>query len=179
MNKPLLKHYAEALFSLGKEEGKTDLYQKGLVFAADVFNKNPESLKFFSSPMIEKAEKEKLLDECFKDNVDIAVLGFLKVLIKRKAIRYIDTINQEYLHLIHIQEGILEGRIYTPYPLSENTLHQLEDEFSKKYQKKVIFRILIDHRMLAGMKIYVNDTLYDYSLDTKLNRVRDNLLYRK
>ena len=70
----------------------------------------------------------------------------------------------------------MEGRIYTSFPLSEETLKKTEEVFSKKYGRKVTFKVYIDKRILGGMRVYVNDTLYDYSLETKLNRIQDKLV---
>lgn len=176
ISKGELKHYAFALFDVGREENKVEAFYQDLLFLSDVVTKEPKLLKFLSSPMIPKAEKEKLLDDDIKDHVDIETLGFLKVLIKRKVISYFEEIKEDYIHLYRQSQGILEGRIYTSYPLSEKSLKRVEDTFSKKYGQQVKFKVLIDKRVLAGMKIYVEDTLYDYSLESKLNNIQDKLV---
>lgn len=176
MNHSLLKHYAAAFFSLGREKNKIQTYQKDLNFFSDVFRKEPETLKFLSSPMITKDEKDKLLEQTLKPYVDIASYGFLQVIIKKKVILYFFEIKDNFDHLYNEEQGILEGRVYTPFELSEDTLNKLSDVFSKKYQKKVVFKVLIDKKILGGMRVYVNDTLYDYSLDSKLNQIRQKLV---
>jgi F-type H+-transporting ATPase subunit delta len=176
MDHSLLKHYAQAYFSLGKEKNKVEVFQKDINLIYGVFQKNKEAAKFLSSPMVMKKDKDQLVDNAFKDKVDIASLGFLQVLIKKKAIAYFEEVYKHFEHLYHENQGILEGRVYTPFELSEDTLHKLEEVFSKKYQKKVVFRVLIDKKVIAGMKIYIDDTLYDYSIDNKLNQVRNKLI---
>ena len=54
MNQNLLKHYAIALFSLGKEQGKIETYLKDLEELSLVFEKTPEYLKILSSPKVTK-----------------------------------------------------------------------------------------------------------------------------
>lgn len=176
MDHSLLKHYAQAYFSLGKEKNKVEVFHEDINLIYGVFQKNKEATKFLSSPMVMKKDKDQLVDNAFKDKVDIASLGFLQVLIKKKAIAYFEEVYKHFEHLYHENQGILEGRVYTPFELSEDTLHKLEEVFSKKYQKKVVFRVLIDKKVIAGMKIYIDDTLYDYSIDNKLNQVRNKLI---
>lgn len=176
MNHSLLKHYAQAYFSLGKEKNKIQVFAQDLDFISSVLKKEPELVKFLASPMVTKEEKNKLLDKNFKDNMDIATYGFIQVLIKKKVIAYFEEIKKAFDHLYHEDQGILEGRVYTPFDLSEATLKKLEEVFSKKYNKKVVFRVLIDKKVIGGMRVYVDDTLYDYSLDNKLNQVRNKLL---
>ena len=176
MNHSLLKHYAQAYFSLGREKNKVEVYQKDLTFLSGVFSKDPEFIKFLSSPMILSEEKDKVLDENIKGNVDIATYGFLQVLIKKKVISYFQEIKKDFDHLYHEDKGILEGRIYTPFSLSDETMEKLTKVFSEKYHRQVVFRLLIDKNVIGGMRIYINDTLYDYSIDNKLNQFRKKLI---
>lgn len=179
MDKGLLKSYALALYSIAKRDGQIEKYSSDLDFLCELFDKNEKLAKFLSSPMIEKKEKERLLEENVKDKISLPVFAFLTVLIKRKAIKYLPEIKAEYQHHYNKEHGILEGRIYTPFELSDKTLEKVTEVFSEKYQKKVIFHVILDERVIAGMRIYVDDTLYDYSIDTKLNQVRDALLIEK
>ncbi len=176
MNRALLKHYAQAYFSLGKEKNKVDVFSKDMDFLFDVFQKSPDLIKFLSSPMINKIEKDTLLNNQIKPYIDVATLGFIQVLIRKKAIAYFDEIKIAFDHFYHEDQGILEGRLYTPFELSKETLNKIEQIFSNKYKKKVVFKTLIDKNVIAGMRIYVDDTLYDYSLDNKLNQVRNKLI---
>lgn len=176
MNHSLLKHYAQAYFSLGKEKNKIEVFNKDLDFISNVFKKVPHFIKFLSSPMIPKEDKDNLLKENFQPNIDIASFGFLQVLIKKKAIAHFDEIHSSFNHLYHEEKGILEGRVYTPFKISEATLKKLQISFSEKYHKQVVFKVLIDKKVIAGMKIYINDTLYDYSIDSKLNQIRHKLI---
>ena len=178
MNHSLLKHYAEAYYSLGKEKNKVETYYQDLTFVFGVFKKAPELGKFLSSPMILKEEKDKVLEKNFKPYVDIACFGFLEVLVKKKVIAYFLEIKKYFDHLYHEYQGILEGRVYTSFPLSEKSKEKLQEIFSKKYNKQVVFKELIDKKVIAGMKIYINDTLYDYSIDTKLNQIRQKLIVK-
>ncbi len=175
MNHSLLKHYAQAYFSLGKEKDKVEVFNKDMAFLCDLFHQTEGLVKFLSSPMIMKKEKEELLEKMVKNDVDIMTYGFIQVLIRKKAISYFDEIKKAFDHLYHEEKGILEGRIYTPFELSTETLERLEKVFTEKYRKKVTFRTLIDKSVIGGMRIYVQDTLYDYSIDTKLNQIKQKL----
>lgn len=179
MNKTLLKSYALALYHVGQEKNQVDEFLSDLVFLTGIFSRDKQLGKFLSSPMIEKEAKDKLLEDDIKNEIHLPVYAFLHVLIHRKAIQYIPDITKEYQHHYNAEKGILEGRIYTPFELSEKTLEEITSIFSKKYQKQVVFQVLIDKRVIAGMRIYINDTLYDYSIDNKLNQVRDSLLIDK
>lgn len=176
MNNALLKHYAKAYFTIGIEKDRLETFNKDLEFIFSVFNKSNDFVKFLSSLMVPKLEKDELLNKVFKDNVDVATLGFLNVLIKKHLIQYFDQIKIEFAHLYSEHNQIIEARIYTPFPLSKEMNKKLEDIFTKKYHQKVVFKTLIDKKVIGGVKIYIQDTLYDYSLDSKLNQIRKKLI---
>ena len=176
MNHSLLSHYAQAYFSLGKEKNRIPSFHQDMDFLSQVFQNEPSLLSFLSSPMVTKVQKDQLLEENIKPHIDIATYGFIQVMIQKKVIRCFDEVKQNFDHLYHEDQGILEGRIYTPFTLAKTTIKKLERLFSEKYKKSVVFRVLIDKKVIGGMRIYIDDTLYDYSLDSKLNQVRNKLL---
>ena len=176
ISKNLLKSYAIALYDVAKAEDNLDEVRGDLRFLCELFKRDPEFLKLLSSPMVLKAEKDKLLSESLKGKVQVPSYAFLQVLIKRKALNHLPKIKDQFEHHYNREHGILEGRIYTPFELEEKTLAKVTSIFSKKYNKEVVFRVILDPKVIAGMKIYVDDTLYDYSVDTKLNQVRDRIL---
>jgi ATP synthase F1, delta subunit len=179
MNLTLLKSYAKAIFGISKEKNLIEEVSNDLTFLCSLFKKNPDFVKFLSSPMINHQEKEEMLDKCIKEKVQGCSYAFLKVLLKRHAIQYLEKIVEEYRHIYNENHNILEGRIFTSFLLDEERLRQIEQIFSEKYHKQVVLKNLIDKRVIAGMKIYIADTLYDYSVDSKLNQVRDKVLYHK
>lgn len=175
MNHSLLKHYAYAYFSLGKEKDKVESFKNDLDFIFNVFNSETKTIKVLSSPMIEKEKKDSLLD-ILKDKIDISTYGFIQVLIKKNVIFYFEEIYKDFLHLYNEHIGIMEGRIYTPFPLSVESMTRLKKIFSKKYEKEVTFKVIMDKNVIGGMRIYIDDTLYDYSLDSKLDQIRNKLV---
>lgn len=179
MNKSLLKSYATALYSVAKENDNVEQVRNDLDFLCQIFKTNNDFVKFLSSEMILKVDKEKVLEKELKDKVSKQFYAFINVCIRRKVIKHMDAIKDLFLKVYNRDHGIKEGRIYTPFELDEKRIKELEDIFSEKFSSRVSFRTIIDKRILAGMKIYVDDTLFDYSLDTKINKVRDKLLTDK
>lgn len=174
-----LKHVALAFISVSKEQNKVEECKRELSTVASRFKENPDLLKIFKAPKISRERKDQIVDELFSSEVSKITLGFLKVLVKRKLIEYIQLIDAQCTHIYNSMIGVIEGRIYTPFILKEDKLKQIEDIFSKKYGKRVVFRMIKDKNVIGGMKIYVQDTLYDYSLDSKLNQIRDKLVIKK
>jgi F-type H+-transporting ATPase subunit delta len=167
------------MFEVAKEEGRVVLYNGDMILLKSVFEQAPEYGRFLDSPNISDSVKYQTIDQLLASRLHPATVGFLKILTKKKVMHYFPEIADDYQHCYNVSEGILEGRIYTPFPLSEAEVHKLEDVFSRKYEKHVVFRVHPDKRVIAGMKIYLEDTLYDYSVDTEINNIKKSLLFKK
>lgn len=179
MDKALLEHYAYALFSLSKEENKEEAYRNERNWLDQVFKQNPAFLTFLSSPEISWDEKEKARKDVFQDQLSKATEGFLLIRRKRKARKEFHSIVSAYNHLYNEDTGVREGRVYTAFELSDLQRKELEEGFSKQYQKKVTLTQFLDPSLIGGRKVYIGDTLYDNSVDSRLEAVRKSLLNQK
>ncbi|MFA6861860.1 MAG: ATP synthase F1 subunit delta [Bacilli bacterium] len=177
MNKTLLSHYAEAFFSVAKDDDKVIPYGNDLLFIKQIFHDVPDFVLFLSSPLVTRAEKIKTIDD-LKDNINKATQGFLLILVKKGLIKGFDLVEEAYQHCYRKSVGILEGKLYTPFEVSVPELKQIESVFSNKFAQRVVLNTVIDKRVVAGMKIYIGDVMYDYSIDTKLNNIRQKLIVR-
>lgn len=175
----VLRSYAFALLQIAKEKNEVEIVNNNLSFLSGLFKDNNQLISFLSSPMITKKEKEKLIEKQIKNNICETTYAFLLILIKKHKIGEIEAVIKQFNHVYNMDKGILEGRIYTSYPIDEDKIQAIENIFSKKYCKDVHLEVKIDSNVIAGMKIYIDDTLYDYSIDSKLNQVKNNLLLNK
>lgn len=178
MDRALLMHFAQAIYSLSKEENKVDEVYKDLTFVNDVLNSNKDSLLFLASPTIDYDKKNELLKKHFS-NIDRNVFAFLTIVIKKHQIKYFSYIVDNYLKLSNIDKNILQGLLYTPFELDKDTISRLNEVFSKKYNKQVILKMIIDKKLIGGLKVLINDTLYDYSIENKIEVIKNNLSFKK
>lgn len=178
MDRALLMHFAQAIYSLSKEENKVDEVYKDLTFVNDVLSSNKDSLLFLASPTIDYDKKNELLKKHFS-NIDRNVFAFLTIVIKKHQIKYFSYIVDNYLKLSNIDKNILQGLLYTPFELDKDTISRLNEVFSKKYNKQVILKMIIDKKLIGGLKVLINDTLYDYSIENKIEVIKNNLSFKK
>jgi F-type H+-transporting ATPase subunit delta len=179
MNRPLLKHYARAIFEVSQTEKALEVNLTGLTLVADTLNDHPDVRRFFASRMVSYPEKVKVLESLFKSQVTPTVLAFLKVAVEKHLSEGMTLIKEDYRHYYNDLNNVMEGIIYSAFPLTKDATAKITALFEDKFRKTVVFRNVIDKRVLAGMKIFLNDTVYDYSLDTKINTIKNRLLYTK
>lgn len=179
MNHSLAGHYARALFELAREEKKEDEYLEELKLISNSLLDNPDFSSFLSSRQVPISKKNELIDKVFASSLSKAVLGFLHIVTENHLTKEFPLIFKEYEHLYHLEKGMIEGRVYAPFELSEKQIKDLEEIFAKETGKKVVLHSLIDKRVIGGMKIYLGDRLIDYSIDTKIDTIKNKLLYKE
>jgi len=180
-NRVLDRHYSLAFYEVKRDEKKVEEGLKDLALVLGVLEKEPSFGVLLSSPLLSNEEKSRLLSKAFEGKVAGDTLFFLNLLSRKKEFTQesLFEIYHHYRHLRNAELGILEGRIYSAFPLNPGQVGALEQGFSRKLGLKVEFRTFLEPRLLGGMRIYLRDRMVDTSLATQLQTVEDNLLYEK
>ena len=75
--------YGQALYDLAKDEMLSDTILQELAVLDRSFQEEPRFLCLLSAANVAVEERLRILDECFRDKVQIYVLNFLKILTEK------------------------------------------------------------------------------------------------
>lgn len=167
--------YAESLFDLAKEENSVEAYQHDMLMVQEVF-KDESLVKFFSHVALLDDVKIEVLKKSIQNQVSTYVFNFLLLLIKKRRMKYIGGICSHFESLCNDYFGIKVGKVYSAYDLSEDELVKIEDAMSQKVEKKVKLRMIIDESLIGGIKVEIDNHIYDDSLSYKLESLKRELL---
>lgn len=171
----IAKRYAEALFALAKEENAVKQYQKDMEKVEGIFQ-DSTILQFFSHVAIHDEDKYQVLDQCLKGQIETYVYQFLLLLIKKRRIRCILLICHQFQHLCYEYLGIQIGKVWTAFELSQDELKKIEEAISTKTKKKVLLKQMIDTTLIGGIKVEIDNHIYDNSLSYKMGLLKQELL---
>lgn len=167
--------YAESLFDLAKEENAIQTYQKDIMIIQDIFEDN-DFVQFFSHVAVQDDDKINILKMSFQNQISEYVLNFLMLLVKKRRMKYIRQICQHFQSLCNDYFGIKVGKLYSAYSLTSEEIHRVENAMSQKEGKKVQLRMIIDESLIGGIKVELDNHIYDDSLSYKLESLRKELL---
>lgn len=174
MDITLFKNYAEALLEIALDENKVDIYEKNL---DDIeYLLSDELTKFFDTPFVSLDNKFEIIDKYFGKLVENYVLYFLKILVEKSLIKYFKNIKEQFDHLANVSKGITEGIIYSPFELSKDEFNKITEVFKNKLNKNISFKVLIQPDLIGGVRILIEDRVYDYSVLNQINAIKDKLL---
>ncbi|MDF9825722.1 F-type H+-transporting ATPase subunit delta [Breznakia sp. PF5-3] len=167
--------YSQALFELGKEEKKLDVFKKDLENIDNVILENQELSQVLKHPQVEKEDRKAILVKIFKD-VDPLIINFLKLLVDRNRFQSIHEIKKDYIHLYNEFNGIEIAYVYSAKSLDDEELSSIVKILEKRFDKKIEVKTRIDETLLAGIRIKVHGEVLDNTIENQMNRMKEQVV---
>ncbi|MBT3917666.1 MAG: F0F1 ATP synthase subunit delta [Nitrosomonadales bacterium] len=168
----IARPYASALFSLAKEKKCLAGWSKMLGLLSVVVS-DPQAKAFISNSKILDSEREKVILELCKSNIDKNIENLIKLLIENKRLLVLPEIAKFYEELKDADEGVVEAHIIMAEKPTKKIVDDLIKSLEKRFNKKIESKVEINKSILGGTKIIVGDTVIDASVRGQL----DNLAY--
>jgi F-type H+-transporting ATPase subunit delta len=171
----LPRRYARALISLAQEEGKVDLFGQELEGLSSVFQKTPELLHALSSDAFPYSERMAAVEEVGK-NLSPSLKNFLLLLLQKERIQLLSEIFTEFQNFQDEIEGVVRVTVSTPQPPEKPLLESIEKVLGQKLKKKVIASGKSSPKMIGGLIMELDHTIYDGSVSRELEKIKESLL---
>lgn len=165
--------YIQALSELQKGDEEKKMLEKRLKELAELFTINKEFRRVLLDPRIEDDLKMEIVQDIFSVNSKQDIFSdFVRLLIKENRINLIEEIASQYEEANQCADKILNIKIITACEIDENQIQSIVEKYKTIYKVKAInYEILIDEKLLGGIKVMVGNKIYDSSLQTQLNQM--------
>lgn len=164
--------YAQALYSLAKEEGMTQTILEELKALDAGFAEEPGFLRLLAAPNLSKEERCGILDESFRDKVHPYVLNFMKILTEKGYVRQFDRCCKAYREQYNEDNGILPVCAVTAVALNEVQSKKLTDKLCAITGKTVELTNRVEPRCLGGVRLDYDGKRVDGTVQSRLDAVR-------
>lgn len=171
----LFNRYALGLFSIALEENKVREYKNSIKMIKNIILNDNDFIHLLSSCFLTQEEKDKVIDEVFI-NEDKYVLNFIKVIIKNKRVYQMRGIFDEFNKMCNDYLGIKEGIVYSTYLLEDDKIKKLENSFIKLFGCDVELTNHIDEKLIGGIKVVIEDQIFDGTVQSKLSTLKQSLI---
>ena len=173
--KEITSRYSNALFSLKKDENQLIDSQVEIKELIKVLRENPDFLTLLDSSYKEFEEKEEIINQVFK-SVDEEIVSLIKIIVRNHRAMYLIEIFEEFNSLVNEYRGVLEGLVYSTVPLTESELDKLNQKISEVEARQTELRNIIDPSLIGGVKVVINDHIYDGSIKHHIENMKLSLL---
>ena len=174
----LAQNYASALLSIAIDDNKVIDYQKEMKELRKIIRDNPDLILLLDSRFLTLEEREHNVEIILKD-FSPDVINFIKIIVKHNRVNYLNEILEAFNSLCNENQDIVEGLIYSAFPLDESTLLKIKNKISEIENHEVDLIPRIDPSLIGGVKVVINSHVYDGSIKNQLAQMQISLLRKE
>lgn len=166
------KRYARAVFELAQQEGGLERWSERLARVRTMFG-DPEIVAALSNPTVARERREEVITSA--GVLDEEGTNLARLLIEAGRVGEAANIDHEFQRLADAAAGRVRATVTTAIELEAHERDRVADALSKRLGKDVRLEVVVDPRILGGMKLRYGDRLVDASVATRLEQLRRRL----
>ncbi len=173
----LARRYAKALLEIGVQHQTYDALGKELDRAADTLRSSPELRNALENPVFSLEKRRLVMDEVARRlALSKTVRNFIMLLLDKGRIAALPDIARAHRSLVDEHAGRVRATVTSARPLDPMLETRLKTALEKQSGKVVIFDKREDPTIMGGLITQLGDTVFDGSVRTQLQELREELL---
>ena len=171
--------YAEALLKAAEKQGQVeDVLDELATLVGEVFRKDPQFEEFLASGAIGRDRKAQVIRGVFEHRASSVFFNFLMVLNNHDRLGLLRPIRAAYQELYDERARRIRVVVRTAVPLPDDQRARLQQELHDTFHLEPVLETRVDPDLLGGMVVRVGDWLYDASVRTQIENLRNQLIAR-
>jgi len=171
------RRYATALADVVLKSGETETVRTELKSWEELIRENANLQTAFANPSIAQASKEKVLEGLLEKSKPTKTTGnFLRILLRNSRLTDLSKINEKFAAVLEERSGIVSAAITSARPLSDVQKAEFQASLAKLTGKQVNLNFNIDENIIGGVVTRVGSTVYDGSVKTQLENLKQQLV---
>jgi F-type H+-transporting ATPase subunit delta len=167
--------YSRALFRTALGRNEVEEVGESLAVVTQSVQNSPQLRAVLHHPLITRDRKKELLRQIFGGTLTQDVENFLFLLIERDRASIIPTIAEQYVRLVDEHNRIANAEAVTAVPMTDSQRDALAAKLEAATGYKIRLTTRVDEEILGGLVVRVGDRLFDGSVTTQLQNVREQL----
>lgn len=168
--------YARAIFDVANKENIEEQMVKDFNTVVAIKKSSRELRSIMNSPVVPQWKKSKIYEEIFTGQVSEAMLRFLQLLAEKHREKLFDSIHYHFTKLYNDKHNLLPVTISSAREIDNKLSDIILDRLTKFTGKKLLAKFETDKSLIGGIKIQIDDWVYDASLSTRLKLLKQQLV---
>jgi ATP synthase, F1 delta subunit len=161
------------VFELATEEGQVAEWGRRVAQVSDLLS-NPQVAAVLTNPTIPVNLRMELISAA-PHELDPEATNLARLLIESNRVEDARGVAEDYEALADAAAGRVRATVTTAVELAPDERDRLAHQLSERLGKEVRIEVVVDERILGGLKLQYGDRLIDASLATKLQQLRRRL----
>ena len=172
----IARRYAKALFSLAVEKGRVEAWSESLLALGKALEAAPELRDVLQNPAYAREQKRAIVQKLAEAvKLDAEPANLLYLLGDRNRLDALSAIVGAFRELADLELGRLRARVTSAVPLDDAAAAAIAEKLSAATKKQVLVERAVDPAILGGVVAQVGSLVYDGSLRTQLEDLRQTL----
>jgi F-type H+-transporting ATPase subunit delta len=169
------KPYARALYDAAVEQNALAPIIVDVDKLRELIEQSEEFTQLIHSPILSPQFKSETFELVFADATHPLTINFLKLLALKQRERYLTAIMDVFSAIVDEAAGRLVAQVTTAAPLTSEQEEQLTQQLGAYSGKQVRLETTIDAQIQGGFIVRLEDTVFDASIATQLQHLRQQL----
>ena len=163
----IARPYAEAAFSLARDQNALPVWSQMLKLAATVvaYGRIADAL---DNPKLDAPAKESLLLSICGERLNPEGRNFVRLLVEADRITLMPAIASLFETLKDEADGVAKATIETAFPLEGTDLADLTAALERRFKRKVEATVVVNPDLVGGARITVGDNVIDGTVQERL-----------
>jgi len=175
-NKKVSDRYAKAIFQIAVEQNQIEEVSNDMNLISRTVNESNDFDNLINSPVVNHDKKSSIFQEIFGENISKLTMDFALLLIKKGRDSIVDDIAHRFVELYNEKNNRLPVKITTAIELDNNSKDNVSKKIHDVTGKTILGNFLIDENIKGGIKVQIDDWVYDATLETQLNDIHEKLI---
>jgi len=167
------RRYARAVFELAQQDGDIQRWEHRLARIRELFG-DREVAAVLTNPTIQTEQRESLITGS-PHVLDQEATNLARLLIESGRVGDAGEIADDFERMADEAAGRVRATLTTAIDLEERDRDRVARELSKRLDKEVRLEVVVDPRILGGLKLQYGDRVVDASVATRLQQLRRRL----
>lgn len=172
----IARRYAAALADVVTARGEAREVQEELSAWESMTRDNPDLLEVFRNPTIPYEQKRNVLGTLIaRTRVRPTTTNFLQVLLRNQRLPDLQEINRRLARELDERSGVVVAQVTTANPVPPTLQENLRARLSELTGQRVRLQFGVDEGLIGGVVARIGSTVYDGSVRTQLQQMRQSL----
>jgi len=172
----IARRYGSALADVVLKSGETETVKSELTQWSTMIESNAALFDVFESPAIQHGQKKQLLEGLIeKTRPTRTTANFLRIMLENGRLVDISAIKERFDYELESRSGVVSAEIISARELPAAEKSDLKSNLERLTGKSVNLNFRIDENIIGGVVTRIGSTVYDGSVRTKLDTLKEQL----
>lgn len=167
--------YAAAMLEIAKRAGSVDAVEAEMRELKARLDGAPELHKLLTAPALRTNEKLELANKTLGAGMSDLVQNLVHLLLDKRRIGIAGAVADSFVEMAEEARGVVRGTITTAVPISDANREAIMAKLGTLTGKTVMLESKVDPAVIGGVRVRVQDVLFDGTVRQRLDQLRADL----